>query len=437
MEIFKDFQQQVVFFSKIIGIPIYRKNGSKLGVLKDFFVDYYELYPQVIAIQYSHRGQLYYLEWESIIQFSPEQLIVIDDINPRLGKTYPKVHTQKNLNSKVTTIDFPTVGKMILNRQIVDTNGKKVVRVNDLTFIKIGNLLRITHAEVGFRSMMRMLGFDQMLFPILKFFNPKSTYYNNQSRISWRYVHTVPDRIYANLKLNVSNEQLSKLHPADLADILEELDAHGRENIFKSLDEETQAEILTEVDEDLQASLIEDVHPETAAKIVSSMDADDAADLLKELAPEKAEEILSKIDDDEFQEDLKDLREYEENTAGGLMNTNFFQVKGSDTKQMIIDLIPSIEADLGAFYDLYVLDDQERLIGTISLRELLAQKNSIEIKEIMNKEDVKFLTTDSSYKMIAQMMSKYNLLNIPIVDDQSHLLGVVSVDDVLPWILDD
>ncbi len=442
MEIFKDLNDITLHFSKTVGTNIYNEQGQKLGRLSDFFIDYEEIYPSVLALQYKRSGVVFYILWSEVLNFSYKKIIIKNDAFPRRSRTFPKTLNTKTVTSILAnqfagpTVEYPPLGQIVLDKQIVDTHGKKVVRVNDIQFIRAGKDLRVTHAEVGLRSFVRRLSLESPIDFFVKVIRPTSKYLSNDTTINWKYVHAIPNRnIQKSVRLNLTNEDLRELHPADLADILEDLDSHGREMIFSNLDPKLAAETLSEVDEDLQASLLENENPEKAAEIIENMDTDDAADLLNELDEDKADAIISNIDDLEIQEEIQELLEHDEDTAGGLMTSEIFEVNADLTKSEVLKLIQEKHDEVVSFFDIYVIDENKKLIGTLSLQEMLIHQENLTVLEMMNDSDIKFMNVDTHWKEVANFMNKYNMITVPIVSDDNELLGMVSVDDILDRLL--
>lgn len=440
MGIFKNFNEVSVHFSKCMGSKVLNHQGKSLGRISDIFVDYEDLYPLVIALQYKRKNKYFYILWEEIEEFSYQSVKINIDREEKAGKSFPKENSNKSIKSILANqfteaIEYPPIGKVVLDRQIVDTSGKKVVRVNDIQLIKVGDYLRVTHAEVGLRSMIRRLGYEKLIDRTIKVFRPNSTYLTKTQLINWKYVHAIPSRnIHKNVKLNLSNDDIKGMHPADIADILEELDSFGRENIFSKLDLQTKAETLTEIDEEIVSSLINDENPEETARIIEEMDADDAVDLLHELDKSKAELIINNIKDSEQKEEVQELFEYEDNVAGGIMSNEFFEVSLTDTKETILNRIPDVFDELDSVNDIYIIDSNHKLLGMITLAELLANKENVYVKDVMRTEGIIAIEPDAHWKEIAEQMNKYNLFTIPIIKNE-EILGVVSVDDILPYLL--
>jgi predicted transcriptional regulator/sporulation protein YlmC with PRC-barrel domain len=442
MEIFKELPDITLHFSATVGIAVQNEEGQKLGNLVDFFIDYEEIYPSVLAIQYKRSGVLFYIQWADVLTFSYKKIVVKKEAYSRRSRTFPKTLNSKTVTSILAnqfagpTVEYPPLGQIVLDKQIVDTHGKKVVRVNDIQFIRAGKDLRVTHAEVGLRSFVRRLSLERPLDFIVKTLKPNAKYLSNDSTINWKFVHAIPNRnVQKSVRLNLTNEDLRNLHPADIADILEDLDSHGREMIFSNLDPKLAAETLSEVDEELQASLLENENPEKAAEIIENMDTDDAADLLNELDEDKADEIISNIDDLEMQEEIQELLEHDEDTAGGLMTSEIFEVTADSSKAEILQLIKQRYEEVASFYDIYVINENRALIGTLSLQEMLIHSDDALVKDMMNESDIKCMFVDMHWKEVAQFMNKYNMITCPIVSRENELLGMISVDDILDRLL--
>lgn len=443
MSIFENFNEITINFSHTLGTSIFNEEGQKIGKLNDFFVDYEEVFPSVLAIQYKRNGQLFYISWKDIITFSYKRIIINNSSFIGRSRTYPKANQNKVVTTSLLanqlsgeTVEYPTLGKIVLDRQIVDTFGKKVVRVNDVQFIRSGQDLRVTHAAIGIRSMLRRLGYERLIDSVFKIFNPKSKYLTTEKLINWKYVHAIPSKnIHASVQLNLTNDDIKGIHPADLADILEDLDNHGREIVFSSLDPKTAADTLSEVEEEFIRPLLKNEDAERVADIIEEMDTDDAADLLNEMTEARQVEIISKIDDEEVKEEVQELLEHDDDTAGGLMTTDVFTVGPESRKSEILATIKEKYEELETIYDIYVVEENEKLIGHLTLHDVLTIDEDLKAKDLMKTEDIKKALPYTHWKRVASLMSKYNLMNLPIVDENEELLGIVSVDDVLPWLL--
>jgi len=261
---------------------------------------------------------------------------------------------------------------------------------------------------------------------------PHAKYLHNERFVSWKYVQPVSSDPEV-LHLNIPQRQLSELHPADIAEIMAELDAQEREALFRKLDVETAAETLEEADAKLQRELIGAIEPEHAADIVEEMSPDDAADLLKDLPEEHASEILEEMEDDEAQ-DVRELLSYDPDTAGGLMTTDFVVVRPELTAQEALEWVKREASEKEAIYSLYVTDDQGTLKGVVSLREILLAAPTLTVADIMFDRPTS-VAPETEVTDVAKTAAKYNLFAVPVVDKEGHIVGIVTVDDLLDRVL--
>ena len=291
--------------------------------------------------------QIGYINWTDIICFSLKKIVVQNKCPLSFNQNYPKVQERQVVTSllarqfKGEAIELPPLGKVILDRQVVDTSGKKVIRVNDLELIKTGKTLKLTHALVGLRSLIRRIGLLKVVdFLVFKLGIPLESI-KRESVINWKFIHAaLPTKnMQKSVQVSLTNDEIKKMHPADLADILEELDANSRKIIFNELDTPYAAETLSEIDHNIQLSLIKDEPEEEVAEILSMMVPDEAADILGEVADEKKKKIIEKFEDNNLKEEIKELLEYEEDSAGGLMSSEVFEITPELNKNDILKII--------------------------------------------------------------------------------------------------
>jgi Mg/Co/Ni transporter MgtE len=298
--------------------------------------------------------------------------------------------------------------------------------------------LRVVHAAVGIKSMIRRLGFEKIFGLLQSIFRFKVKFLEQETVINWKYVLAVPDQsVQQHVRLSLSLEDFKGLHPADLADILEDLSNKGREAIFRELDPELAAETLSEIDLDMQMTLLKNEAPDKAAEIIENMSPEDAADILNEMNDDRADAILAEIDDIEIQDEIKELLDYEEESAGGLMTPNFFSFEHKQTKDEILQLIRNNRDEVHHNGDIFVTNEAGRLIGVCSFLDLLISDENLTINALMHSEDIKFVSPSDHWKTVIDLMNKYNLVNIPVIDQDEKLLGVVFIDELLPWMLNE
>jgi Mg/Co/Ni transporter MgtE len=313
-----------------------------------------------------------------------------------------------------------------MDHQIIDVNGVRVVRVNDLQLAPSDGTYRLVGVDISTAGLLRRLGAGRMLNALGVHLTPKA--------IAWQAIEPVESGT-AGVKLKVSHEDLAKLHPSDIAQIISQLDQHHVHEVLETLDDEAAADTIQEVSPDLQVALIRGMEPERAADILEEMEPDDAADILGDLEPDKAQDLLNRMDTEEA-DDVRELLTYEDDTAGGLMTNDVVTVPPYVTAEQAIGLVRRQAAEMDNVYYVYVVDEDEHLLGELSLRELIVAPPTTSIGRVMHRELIRG-RLDDSQEEIARMIAKYNLLSLPIVDDQGRLKGMVTVDDAMDVILPD
>jgi CBS domain-containing protein len=314
----------------------------------------------------------------------------------------------------------------LFDKQIVDVDGRKVVRINDLEIANTGGALRVVAADIGVSGLLRRLGAGRLASQLIDRV-PRTL-------IAWDNVAPISDVNPSEVQLSVSSSRLGRLHPSELADIISELSAQDAARIVKSLDDETAADAFEHLDADVQQSIIADLGSDRAADIIEEMDSDDAADLLGELDEEKRAELLAKMDDREYADELEDLVEYAPDTAGGLMTTDYVWIFPHRTTAATIAKIREIGPETEFIYYLYVTDADRKLLGTISLRTLLLALPTAFIHKLMD-QDIVSAPPDMSAQDVASTIARYDLLAVPVLDDHGRMLGIVTVDDAIDAII--
>jgi magnesium transporter len=321
------------------------------------------------------------------------------------------------------------VRKDLLDQQIIDTNGRKVVRVNDVDLADQrtnGNTeLRITDVGVGLPSAVGRL-LQGVISPmairrIQGKLPPKS--------IRWEFVNLIEPDPLRRVKLRLSGDRLAQLHPADLADIMEELSPAERQSIFDSLDEETAAETIAELDKRLQTQVMEKLSPGKAADIIEEMNPDEAADLIQSLEPQKSAEVLEEMEHHEAREVEKLLR-YEPNTAGGMMNSEIVVLGEDATRGEVLDYIRFHEIPVDQLDNVILVNREAALAGTVPLARLLLASAEQRMSDFVF-EPLLFVKPDTHDKEIFEIFDKYNLRSLTVVNEESHPIGAITVDDVV------
>ncbi len=422
LEVMRAATAPFLFYSAIHGRLVADAAGAPVGRLADVAVALAETFPAATALLV-RRGRL-----------EPFPLTVRwRDVDAIDGPTIRLRVTVDRLTPGRSVLDGQAfwVGQVLLDRQIVDTSGAKVVRVNDLHFLRVATGdLHLVHVDVGFRGLVRRLGWHDAIDAAVRRVAPNAAYLAGERLISWRYVQPLTQSGTGDaLQLTVTRRELRELHPAELADILTELDGRERESIFRALDPEAAADALTEVDPKIRERLISSVPPERAADILEEMPPDEAADLLAALPELDSNLLLQKMERGEA-EDVQELLRYEPDTAGGMMTTQLIALPAHLTVAEVLERLRSLAGEVELIYYLYVVAPGERLDGVITLRHLLLAPPTARLEEIMER-DLVSVQPDDARARVADVVEKYNLLAVPVTDAAGKLLGIVTVDDVL------
>ncbi|MGA3265043.1 MAG: CBS domain-containing protein [Terracidiphilus sp.] len=320
----------------------------------------------------------------------------------------------------------------LVDRQIIDIHGRKVVRVNDVDLEWLGrgaaHLLRVAEVEVGLRGAFRRVFKGLLPRAALETLSRKLGAHG----IPWQFVDVIEVDPARRVKLRIEYERLSGIHPSDLADILEDLAPAEREAVFTSLDEEVAAEALEEVEPRLQKALLEKLDEEKIADIVEEMDPGAAADLLAELPEEQSDAILEEMEPEERQE-VEELLEFDEDSAAGCMTTDFIHLELHSTVAQAVQALRNFDGDPESVTEIYLLDEKQVLRGAIPLARLVMAQPETHLAVLADPR-VLSCPADMNQNNLAEFFDKYNLHALPVVDAQDRMVGVVQADHVISFL---
>jgi Mg/Co/Ni transporter MgtE len=323
----------------------------------------------------------------------------------------------------------------LLDKQVVDVSGAKVERVNDLHLLVAREReLILAHIDVGLRGLVRRLGWERGVDAAVRLLHPRARYLSEQGLIGWKYiVPTLADP--AGLRLALSQKSISQLHPADLAEILEDLPADSRRSVFHALELSTAARVLSELDDPrMQEDLLtEHADPEKAADVLETMPPDAAADVLSELPEEDARDLIHRMQPEDARA-VTTLMRHEEDTAGGLMTTELVSFPGTMTVAEAFEHLRRIAPHVEFLYQFYVVDDRHRLVGIVNMRRLFLGRRDDRLQDVMAPWTIRVHPEDST-SHVAEVIEKYNQAAVPVVDSEGVLVGMITVDDVLTEVL--
>jgi len=407
-------RRAVIHLSRIINAPILDADGLRLGVLGDIAVDLREPLPRVTGLWLrADRSRLALIPWDAVASLGESE------IRLRQARRYLQPRP-------LQPEELLLAG--VLDTQVVDTDGLKVVRVNDLHLTPTNNDVRLVAADVGTLGLLRRLNMDRpVLWAARAAGRPVP-----ERVIPWKMVAAFGGPMTP-VKLSISRERLREVHPADLAQLLEDLDRDERVEVMTALEHEDAAEALAEAEPDVQADVMKTLPSDLAADILEEMAPDDATDLLTDLPPERAEELINLMEAEEAA-DVRELLKYPEGTAGSVMTTEFIALPRDLTAQATLERLRSLAPESEHIYYFYVVDERQHLVGVLPLRALITARPDQPIAEIMA-HDVFSVSVDDDLETVAAALTKYDLLALPVVDEQGRLSGVIMVDDVMDIVL--
>ena len=322
----------------------------------------------------------------------------------------------------------------LIDRQIIDINGRKVVRVNDVGLEWLGHgsvhLLRVSEVEVGLRGAMQRVFKGVLPRPMLENLSGRFA----ARGIPWQFVDVIEVDPARRVKLKIANERLAEMHPSELAEILADLAPAEREAIFTTLDEQVAAETLEEVDPKLQQALLEGLDEERIADIVGEMDPGAAADLLSEMSDERSEAILEEMEPEERHE-VEELLEFHEDSAAGRMTSEFVSVPDGATVAEGVEAMRAFDGDAELVTEIYLLDQARVLKGSVSLARMLVALPATDLK-VLAEERVRCCPADMHQSDVAELFDKYNLHSLPVVDKENRMVGVIHSDHVISYLLE-
>lgn len=404
----------MAFLSELIGRAVRDHRGVTLGRLNDLLILPEEKsdYPRVVALALKNgTSETKLLAWLGTEDLAGN-IIVMQTQLQVFHESGQEIYLARD----------------VMDKQVIDVEDHRMVRVNDLELGRIGSDYRLLNVDVGGRGLLRRLGLEDFAERLAERMNRQIPH----NAVSWCDLSFLPE---VGVKVKVSRQNFSALHPADIAEILEDVGPRRAGDLIRDLGDEKIADTLMELETDFQAEVLESFTEERAADIVEEMEPDEAADLLNELEPEKRQAVLNLMDKEE-REDVQGLLEHEEDSAGGLMTTNYVSVPPGITAGQALEQLRNdpYAKEAETIYYVYVLDSEEKLLGVLSLSDLVLAEPGMPIEQIMHADPV-YVELTTPRAQVLEEISKYNLLAVPVVNEDNQLQGIVTSDDALEMIL--
>jgi CBS domain-containing protein len=401
----------VFYLSKLLGSPVKDVENRSAGTLHDLVVTTRQAYPVVTAVGVKRRGRVLYAPWDAVTSFEESGTLL---------------HVAASeLVERELVADELHLSATFLDKQLVDTEGRKVIRVNDIQLVRSGDLVQVAAVDVSSNAILRRVGLSKVGERIAK---------NRQKPhlIDWKDVD-IEQTDEAAVRLAVPQTKLELLHPADIADLVHELSPEERAAVFDALEDDLAADTFEELHPSYQATLLLDLPDEKASEILNEMSPDDAADLLADLPDDRRQHFIAMMEKDDA-EDMRELLSYPEHSAGGIMTTNYAWARLDDTAYRAIERLREQEDEAETLYYIYVVDRSEHLRGVFSLRELVMSAPDRKVREFMTENPVS-VRPEASEEEITEVIAKYNLLALPVVDAEGELHGIITIDDAIDLVL--
>ena len=402
-----------LFLSSVLGKPVINQQGREIGMLWDLVMIPGAVFPEVSNLLVKKGKKIFSFPWKDITLFNSFVISVV---------TGAKESIFQSRDGEIL------VKRDILDKQIVDVEGAKVVRVNDLKLVRNDSHLDIISVDIGFRGVLRRLGYEQIWEKISIRFGKRLPH----QEISWEYVQPLGADV-SKLTLTMARDQMADMHPADIASIISHIPHQHIPTVLTSLDPETAGEAIHELDPEMRRRVISQLGSEQASDILEDMAPDEAADVLGDLSEEKAQELLGLMDEEEA-EDILELMEHEEDTAGGLMNSEYLFIPENLTIEEALTQVRLLAPDVETAYYIYIVDPDERPLGVITLKDLLLNAPDTSVADIMT-SNLKTVRVEAEPEEILEIIAKYDLIAVPVLDDEDRMAGIITVDDILELFL--
>jgi magnesium transporter len=405
------------YLSRLIGKEAFDTDGEAIGVIKDLLIS------AVPGVQSDSSSQLVIgvkLKTGKVTKFYSFSSFRVVKAREILNVTCSGLIEIKDeeVNNGLLLVEN------ILDKQIVDLNGRKLVRVNDVRLVTLSTGTFAIAVDIGIEGLLRRIGISEPFKKILSIFK-----INIPAKfILWDDVQAI-DFSNLNIRLSKSYAKLHTLHPSDLADILEDLGKKSSMSVFSSLDEEKAADVLEELETRAQIHIVENLPVNKAADVLEKMPADEVADILDELEDDKAEMLLKEMDTESSQE-VRELLEYEDDRVGSIMTTDYLSFSATMTVAEVLVELRAKKPESEELYNMFVTESNDELIGSFNLRDLVVSEANVSVSSIMKSKPV-YLFDQQKVGAIAEIVSKYNLLAVPVVDRNFQLQGMVVIDDII------
>ncbi|MBM3270872.1 MAG: magnesium transporter [Candidatus Sericytochromatia bacterium] len=407
----------MLFLSQLLDRPVFGTGGDKLGSVNDLTFRLGEPFPQVTGLVLKAGRARRVVPWERFVR--------LEDRTFEFRLAHDEV-----AQCPLLTPDVALLALDVMDSQVVDINGANVVRVNDVQLNFLGHQLWVVGVDIGLWGLARRLG----LVGPLAWLNKLLPWKTPEGIVRWDLIDPMEKEI-SKVRLRVSHDRLTRLHPADLADIVEELGHDQRSHLLQAMNDAQIADLVEESSPEMQATILEELGTDRAADILEEMEPDEAADLLAELPEKRARQLIGLMEEEEASE-VKELMAHEEDTVGAIMTTAYLEVRQDWTVERTLAWYREHSHDAELYAYLYAVDASNRLTGVLSIRGLLLAEPEARLSDLFPPQ-IYSVRVDEPPDEAVEMLVHYKLLAVPVVDEYGILVGVVGVHDVLDVVVPD
>ncbi|MBI6546942.1 MAG: PRC-barrel domain-containing protein [Cyanobacteria bacterium NC_groundwater_1444_Ag_S-0.65um_54_12] len=401
----------MLFLSQLLNKPVLDNQGKKLGRVYDLTFRLGEPFPQVTGLVVKIGQRKNVIPWEAVASLEVKHFLLVQPATDFV-------------DCPALSVTTPLLAMDVMDSQVVDINGAHVVRVNDLQLNLLGQQLWVIGVDIGPWGLARRLG----LASFLAWLNDRLPWKVSEGIVRWDLIDPMEKEI-SKVRLKVSHDRLIRLHPADLADIVEDLGHDQRFQLLSTMDDAQIADLIEESSPEMRSAILDELSYDRAADVLEEMEPDEAADLLYELPEQRARHLIGLMEQEEASE-VRDLLAHEEGTVGALMTTSYLEVNGDWTVGKTIAWLRELRPSDEVYAYLYAVDEAGRLAGALSLRELIIAESTKRLAELFPPQ-LYLVHESDNCKEAAAIIAHYKLLAVPVINTAGVLVGVVSVHDAM------
>ncbi len=395
----------MLYLSNVINSPVYDQTDTKVGRILDIAIENIsgQKHPAVagLIVKVKKDKDSHFIKASDIETFTKKYVVI-------------KKQIDEALNDVPKESDVILLKKIVLDRQIVDLEGVRVVRVNDLQLGYIKSAMSLIAIDIGQSGILRRMGLPVKI--------------GKKQLLNWEDVRLLGNK----LQLSTSVKDINKLHPADVANLIEKMNLNQGSMLLESMDEHTAARVLEEIEPEIQKILVEKLGPGRAAGVMQRMSVDELADLIQLLPERESKQFMDQLPSDTKKQHVTKILEYDEDQAGGLMTTEYLTAYTEDTVKQVIETIRRISHMHSSIYFVYIIDRTDQFLGVVSIRRLMLDEKNSTMQELMKTgKKIPTAKVDDKLLEVATLVTKYNLYSVAVLNDKRQLLGIVTVDDIM------